>query len=286
MDIPFLGATSGIARSTLAGPSYRRVTRGVFVRADAPDDTLTRVRAALLISPAAVICGRTAAVLLGLPVDDDGKVHLCLGQTAPRSERPLIRVHRLDIAADEATTQSGIALTTGPRTLSDLAATMKPRLGFEELVAVADVVLRGHGHRALDEAVERAWGRPGVVRLCELVQLADAGADSPAETRMRLRLHAAGFTGLRHGVVVRDAWGTLLSEPDLADPEARVAVQHDGAHHFTDAARSAFDVARDERTRADGWEVVVSTVHDDRYPEQLVAKVAAAYARSARLRAS
>jgi hypothetical protein len=101
---------------------------------------------------------------------------------------------------------------------------------------------------------------------------------------MRLRLHAAGFVGLRHGAVVRDAAGGWLAAPDLADEHARVAVQHDGFVHFTDARRRRNDVARDELCRAAGWEVVVSTAVDDRNPAELVGKVAAAYLRSARQR--
>jgi hypothetical protein len=116
------------------------------------------------------------------------------------------------------------------------------------------------------------------------VPLLDKGADSPAETRARLRLHAAGFVALRHKVVVRDAAGGWLGEPDLADEVARVAVQHEGAIHFEKGARQRMsDVARDEVVRQEDWQVVASTAKDDARPELLVAKVTSAYRRAAKL---
>jgi Ribonuclease G/E len=100
-----------------------------------------------------------------------------------------------------------------------------------------------------------------------------------------LRLHAAGFTALRHGVVVRDRSGGWLAEPDLADEVARVAVQHDGDVHRRAGARQwQHDVDRDEFTRAHGWQLVVATAEDDRRPYLLVEKTAAAYRRAAALR--
>ena len=65
-----------------------------------------------------------------------------------------------------------------------------------------------------------------------VLPLLDPGSCSPAERRARLRLHDAGFTALRHGVVVRDRAGGWLAEPDLADELAKVAVQHDGLVHL------------------------------------------------------
>ena len=114
--------------------------------------------------------------------------------------------------------------------------------------------------------------------------LLDPGSDSPAETRARLRLHAAGFTALQHKVVVRDIGGGWLGEPDLADPLAKVALQHEGAIHFEKGERQRRkDIDRDEVVREEDWQVVSSTALDDAEPDRLIRKVTSAYQRAAKL---
>jgi hypothetical protein len=89
---------------------------------------------------------------------------------------------------------------------------------------------------------------------------------------------------LVHGVVIRDQAGGWLSEPDLADEVAMVAVQHDGLVHLVGSVEQRrTDLHRDELSRQAGWQVVVSTALDDRQPRLLIAKVAAAYHRAALL---
>jgi hypothetical protein len=276
----FLGSASELTPQRLRGKGYERLSRDLYVLRGAEIDLRCRCEALKLALPDAIPCLLTAALLQKLPVTDDGRLHLARGRTAARSERADVKVHRIPIEADELLDLDGLEVADGPRTFVDLAA----RLDLEQLVAVGDVVLRRYGPEALQDAVERRPRRKGIPRAREALPLLDAAADSPAETRARLRLHAAGFTALRHGVVVRDDGGGWLSAPDLADETAKVAVQHDGVVHLTDdAERRRRDLQRDEVTRQAGWQVVVSTALDDRRPELLVDKVAAAYRRSARL---
>jgi hypothetical protein len=192
-----------------------------------------------------------------------------------------VKVHRYLLADDEVFEQDGLLVTTGPRTLADLS----PYLPHEALAAVGDVVLRGWGAESVAESVRRSRRRPGYGRLLRVVPVLDPGSDSPAETRGRLRLHAAGFTALRHKVTVTDAHGGWLAVPDLADPEARVAWQYDGVEHFRpgDEARRRKDVERDELVREQGWQVVVSTSVDDMQPTRLIRKMTQAYLRAAQL---
>lgn len=278
MVTPFRGSTSNHTHDSLQSRRFVRLARDVYAETDGEPQLAVRAAAVPLVFPEAVVCLQTAAVLQGLPVDDDGCVHYCRGMVQPRTERPQWRSHRLDIAADEVIEIGGIRLTDGPRTWSDLAS----ELTLEQLVAVGDVVLRRYGGKALDEAVRRSWGRPGVVRMREALPLLDPGAASPAESRTRLRLHRAGFVALEHKVKVLDEAGGWLAEPDLADRAARVAVQHDGWVHFEKGPRRQHDVDRDELTRLQDWELVVSTKKDDRDPDLLIEKVTAAYYRAAR----
>lgn len=276
MSAPLRGSTSGLSKQQLRAKRYTRVTHDVYV--EGPVDVLAQVRAVQLVHPDAVICGETAARLQRLPVDDDGLVHFCRGQLAPRSERPEWKTHRLDLEPDEVFLVHGVRVTTGPRTWTDLA----PRLDAESLVSIGDVVLRRWGQDPLAEAVRRSWGRAGVVLLRDVLPLLDPGADSPAESRARMRLHRAGFTGLRPGLSIVDEAGEWLASPDLADELARVAVQHDGEIHFSKGPQQRrHDVDRDDLSRSVGWEVVVSTATDDAKPDRLLSRVASAYFRAA-----
>jgi very-short-patch-repair endonuclease len=242
-----------------------------------------RTTGALLTLPDAVPCSLTSALLQQLPVDDDGLIHLARARTAARATRAGVKVHRMPVDADEQIDLDGLVVADGPRTFVDLAA----KLNLEQLVAVGDVVLRRFTREALTAAVVRRARRPGIVLARQALPLLDPGSASPAETRARLRLHAAGYTELVHGVVIRDQAGGWLAEPDLADEVAKVAVQHDGAVHFEGGLEQRrADLHRDELSRQHGWQVVVSTAIDDRQPHLLLAKVAAAYERATRLRAS
>lgn len=279
---PFLGSTSGLTPQRLRARRYRHLSRDLYVvrgELTEREELLVRVRAAVLAMPGAVPCRQTAALLVRLPVDDDGLVHLARGRGAAWSARPGVAVHRLVVAPDERLLVQGLEVTDGPRTFVDLAAD----LPLEDLVAVGDVVLRRYGRAPLLAAVAAAEGRSGVRLARTAVALSDAGADSPAETRARLRLHAAGFLGLQHGVVVTDSAGGWLAAPDLADPVARVAVQHDGLVHLQgDPDQRRADVMRDELSRQSDWQVVVATARDDRQPHLLIDRVADAYRRNAR----
>lgn len=281
VSVPFLGSASDLTPQRLRSKRYLRLSRDLYVPAETAVDLRTRTSAAVLALPDAVPCLSTAGALQKLPVDDDGIVHLARGGRAARSERTDVRVHRCPVADDERLDLDGLVVTDGPRTYVDLAG----RLGLEALVAVGDVVVRRYGVEALQAAVDRRARRPGLPLARHALTLADPGADSPAETRARLRLHAAGFVALRHGVVVRDEDGGWLAEPDLADEQARVAVQHDGVVHLLgDPQQRRQDLQRDELTRQADWQVVVSTALDDRRPHLLVAKVADAYRRASLLR--
>ena len=277
---PFRGSTSDRSRQELRNSRFRRVSRDLYVLADIGLDLRDRVQAAQLVVPEAVPCLATAALLQKLPVDDGGVIHLARGRRGVITVRAGIEVHRLAVRDDELLDVLGLQVTDGPRTLADLSA----HLDLEALVAVGDVVLRRYGQPAVEQALHRAMGRPGVARLRQAVPLFDARSDSPAETRGRLRLHAAGFVEMQHGVTIHDEGGTWLVSPDLADEVARVALQHEGAIHFAKGERQRRkDVDRDEISRRSDWEVVVTTALDDAQPARMIDRVTAAYLRQARL---
>lgn len=277
-ESPFIGSTSSLTKQRLRARAFRRETRDVYVLAEQVPSLPLRTRALLLALPDAVASHSTAASLLALPVPRDPVVHLTRRTGRPVSERPGVRTHRRRLRPQDVFDLDGLRVTTPQRTWIDLSA----RLSTVPLVALGDAVARRVGVGALQEVADAATGLRGVVRARAALGLIDPGADSAAETAVRLVLHDAGFLGLRHQVNVYDADGAWIARPDLADPEARVAVQYDGLVHLeAGVERWRYDIDRDERTRAAGWQVVVLTARDLRAPELAVHKVRAAYARAA-----
>lgn len=275
---PFAGSRSGLTRQQLRARRYSRLARDVYLLVDRPVELVDRCRALQVAVPDAVVSHATAAVLLGLPVREEAAVHV----TRPAGRAPVRRAgvvpHVRDLGPEEVVVHAGVRLTTPVRTLLDVAASV----GGDDLVVLADAVARRVGVDRLRAQVGAAPRRRGLVRARAAVALADPGAESPAETRTRVLLHRAGFRGLRHGVVVTDVHGGWCSAPDLADPEARVAVQYDGLVHLERGARRwQSDIDRDELTRAAGWQVVVLTGRDLARPHLAVQKVGAAYERAA-----
>jgi hypothetical protein len=277
MSEPFRGSASRLSRQQLRAARYTRLHRDVYVLLPAEETLALRVDAALAAVPDAVVSHSTAARLLRLPVDDDKRVHLTRKPDAPASKHHGIRPHRAVLRAADICVREGRRITTPERTFLDLAAV----LGDVELVVLADAVTRMVGRERVERRLRRATGVRGVRRARAALLQADPLSDSPAETKTRLILHAAGFCRLRHGLDVicpLDGW---LARPDLADEDAKVAVQYDGLVHLgDDPERRRMDIDRDEDLRRHGWQVVVLTAVDLRDPARMVAKVRAAYDRA------
>ncbi|MEV1145943.1 DUF559 domain-containing protein [Micromonospora sp. NPDC049799] len=107
---------------------------------------------------------------------------------------------------------------------------------------------------ALAATAEQYAGRPGGRRAAWLFSLADAGAQSPPESHLRLRLVLAGLPRPVTQHPVRLPSG-LVVHPDLAWPEHRVAVEYDGQWH-AEADRLHVDRARLNALVAAGWLVL------------------------------
>ena len=105
----------------------------------------------------------------------------------------------------------------------------------------------------LETLVLGGGGRWGVTRVRRAFGLIDPRAESPPESRVRVALVLAGLTPVPQYDV--HSGGEFLGRVDLAFPEARVAVEYEGAYHFEDG-QIVRDDARYERLRAVGWTVI------------------------------
>jgi very-short-patch-repair endonuclease len=182
--------------------------------------------------------------------------------SVPSAERfgPIagLRVRRVvSLPPEDITTVGRNRCTTGLRTALDIAR-------FEDLpesVVALDVLLaRGIAYQhELREALAVLAGR-GVRRASRAVELADARAESQPESRLRVALALGGLHPVPQ-FTVRDAEGRFIARVDLAFPEARVAVEYDGAWHGTDGQLRK-DRRRLNALVREGWVVLHVTAAD------------------------
>lgn len=189
--------------------------------------TAVRARAALaVVGVDAVAALHTAADLLGFGVLDDGMTHLAAVPGADCAPRPGLRVHAVLDALDRVTVVAGVPCTSAERTAVDLAR----RVGRLDALAVLDAALRSGRCTtgSLTAEVDRHAGRRGVVQARELVPLADARAESPMESRLRLRVLDGGLPGPELQWRLPES-GVQRYRLDLAWPGRRVGAEYDGA---------------------------------------------------------
>jgi hypothetical protein len=212
----------------------------------------------------AVVCGRTAARLWGLPLIDD---HDPATESFQHNEHDVVtrrhhtgpvvgadfRLHRrqLKLESDDVTFHpSGLVLTTPARTIRDIAAIVSP----DALVCALDQALRREliGWGELDAEAARAKGSRQGPRLRAAIALADGIAESPAETLARLLLKPH-FPGLRPQVKVLDRRGELVAVLDFLVDELKLAVEVDGKANHAGELMVAKDRRRDHRTERLGY---------------------------------
>ena len=244
--------------------------RGVYADAGYELDAEQRAWAAVLAAGGAedgpdgrrlraVVSGRTAARLWRIPlVDDEDPAtgaddhrldDVAVDRNLGRQERGgrCLVPQRLRLVRDDVVRlPSGLWVTTPARTLLDCALLLNP----EALVCALDAAL--HCRLVQPSSLEPPYRRPGSALLRSAVALADARAESPAETLTRLLL-LPRLPGLEPQVEVFDDAGRTVARFDLGDRDARFAVEADGKAGHAGAQMVAKDRRRDRRTGALGW---------------------------------
>lgn len=164
------------------------------------------------------------------------------------------------IDPDEICVVDGMRVTTPERTALDLAR----RYPSDTAVIAIDALARATGLALADVArlAERYRGRRGLPRVRTVLELVDAGAESPRETWLRLLVVRAGFPRPRTQLPVYDEFGCLIGIVDLGWEELRIAMEYEGAHHRLDARVFARDIRRMEALQERGWVVLRVTAED------------------------
>jgi hypothetical protein len=252
---------AGLTREQLRSKRWNAPFRGVYQPRETPPTLAAQCQAlARLLPPEAAFTGITAARLRSwwLPA---GATSAPLHITVPPDRlitRPGVRSTRRVLDESDVIDVGGLRVTSGLRTLRDLAADWS----LIDLVMMADAALR-FGHCTSNEwAVAAALsGGRGVCTLRRATTLTDARSESPMETVLRLLIVIPGLPAPLLQAILRDECGGWLAQVDLLAPDGLSVLEYDGASHET-GARHDSDVRRWRMLRRHGFEVFPYTKRD------------------------
>ena len=261
-----LGLSRRRLRKMCADGRVRRVLYGVYLREDVPLTHEVKLSAAaLVISPHAVVCDRTAAWIWGVDVFRLRELVVVPPlETFVLRGRGRIRRDQTwggerDLTPDDWVEVGSIKVTTPVRTALDLGCGLNRR----DALAAMDALARSHGFSRADLAKQlpRFRRRRGVVQLRELVPLVRVEAESMRESWTRLALHDFGLPEPELQWWIEIA-GVPTYRLDLAYPRARIAIEYDGRDHHSSPSDRARDETRRAWLRAHGWIVIVVSSDD------------------------
>jgi very-short-patch-repair endonuclease len=263
-------AEGAITAKQLRERSYRRLVQGVYADPALPLDHMLRCAGvALLLPEGTAIGGHSAAAWHGAPFARPHDPVTVLRPPGVLWKGPRgVRAHRTELAGRDVELRDGVPVTTALRTAWDVAALESTGTA----VAALDAMVRGGAvdQDALAAMVDRGAGRWGVAKVRRAVALVDPRAESAPESRVRVALALAGVAAVPQFEV--RVGPVFIARVDLAWPEARLAVEYEGAHHF-EGAQIVRDDARLARLKAAGWRVIRLSATDLRDLDSVVARV-------------
>jgi hypothetical protein len=274
---PFVGTEAldaGTVTDHRLRSSYLAIHRNVYVPRNAQLTATDKAIAAWLFSRRrAVVAGISAAALNGTSwIDPNLPAEL---NRSGRDKVDGIVLHSDALADDETCIVDGIPATTPARTAFDIGR----RPGLEVAIIRLDALMQATGLKSsdIDLLVERHAGARGIVQLRNAISLADAGAESPQETRTRLLLVAAGMPRPTTQIEVCDVDGCFVARLDMGWRQYKVGVEYDGAQHCTDIRQRSRDIDRMAELDALKWAIVrVSSEMLRHRPATVVSRVRSA----------
>jgi hypothetical protein len=247
-----LGLATGAINLRIANGRLHRLHRGVYAVGHLMlTDEGFWMAAVLAAGSGTVLSHHAAASLWGMRRTASRVIDV----TAPTQHqaRPGIRFHCSRLPVDEVTTKDGIAVTTVPRTLFDLAAV----LSLDQLRrAVNEAEIRRlWDPLSLHDLLKRHPRRPGAGSVRAVLATPGAGITrNDIEERFLGLLDRAGLPRPATNVPLR--LGARFIEPDCMWRDERLIVELDGyGTHHTRAAYEN-DRARDRELTASGWRVM------------------------------
>ncbi|HYJ70478.1 MAG TPA: hypothetical protein VEX15_22730 [Nocardioidaceae bacterium] len=258
------GLSERALRRALESGAVWRVLKSVYADVSVPDCLETRARAIALIRPRETAVGRqTAAWLSGLDVLPPGRsvvdepIRLIVAPDVTPPRLPGCRSYQAPLPESDMVEQHGVTRTTDLRTALDLGRFCQR----EQAVASLDAFLHS-GRVSLIEL----WQRASMlvrVRNCRILRAnlsdADAGAESYAESVLRVVYVDGGLPRPETQIAVSDRSGALIGFLDLGWLRYRVGAEYDGEEgHDTDEQREHDERRRATMRREDDWVVAVA----------------------------
>ncbi|MEU2612341.1 type IV toxin-antitoxin system AbiEi family antitoxin domain-containing protein [Micromonospora sp. NPDC007271] len=269
------GFSRGQIRHLARSGRWIRVARGCFVPTPELDVTtlrLARIRAAVSsLGPGAVVVLDTAAGLHRIGgLRPTSAIHVSVPIDCPRPQRPTdpdLVVHQLTLEPNDVSSLAGIPITTPIRTVADVI------LRVDRYAAVC-VLDSGLNRRLLTETKLSAIPsliarRRGAVAARRCLAEADGRAQSPLETRVRLRCVDGVVPPDALQLEVRDEDGYLLGVGDLGWRRARVIAEADGRDPHRTPQAVYEDRVRQNRLVNAGWTVLRFTWSDTLRPDYI-----------------
>ena len=253
-------------RAHLAAGTARRLLRGVYVAASAPDTLSLRLAGlALVVDEAQVVTDGTAAwVHAGDSVLAPGE-HLALqppnvfdARRGHRMRRPGVRSGQRDLLETDVVEMGGVRVTTPVRTATDVARLQHGQRALASL----DGLLRETDLTKEEIAADlpRFRGFRGIVQARQVVPWADGRSDSYGESASRYGwLTTPGLPPPQLQVPVEVAGHVFYL--DLADEALTIGVEYDGERwHGPD--RAVHDDWRRSLIAEIGWLLIVLRKHN------------------------
>jgi hypothetical protein len=279
-------------RSAVGTGRLRRLRRGAYVEPDGSDDDLVRQHRQLIAAtlrqghPGAVVSHGSSAVLHGpaVPRSALGCVHLTRNRHGGGQRRAWLQVHGHLLPDEHVTEIDGIATTTLPRTVVDLACS----LPLTDAIAVGDGALRlGAAPGELASVLTEVGARRGVATARRALELLDGRSESYGESVSRVLMLERGLAGLVPQQLIRDERGVVVARVDFAWPERGVIGEFDGRVKYGRALAPGQEpemVLWREKVREDllrdlGWQVVRWIWADLDDPRAWFARLDRAFAR-------
>lgn len=271
-----LGGRVALDRALGQG-TWQRVFRGTYARGEVADDLSLRAAAAHRLLPTrSLVADRCLLWLLGVDVLPPGPsvLEVVVPREAVVPRRAGVRARSAALPVADRRMLGRLPVLRPARAVGDLLC----RLPLAEAVVVADAVQ----HAGLVSRPEIALqfdahvGLRGVQQARRVLDLSDARAESPPESRVRLLLVLGGLDPTPQLEVFddEDRW---LARVDLGFKAARVAVEFDGREVHLQGAAFVTERRRQNALLAAGWLVLRYTAGDLRdRPAAILAEVRAA----------
>lgn len=291
-ELADFGVARAAIRSMVSRGTLMPLRRATYARTDLASKVLDRpggnralrIAAALAAAgPGVVASHHDAAHMYRLdllePPPDAVSLTMPPALTARRSARPGINLHYASLPPSHIALRDKVPVTTVPRTVLDLGRTLPFRAG---VVTADSALFRGWTTKAdLLSAIDAMAHWPGVDRARQVVDFADAKAESPFESIARVAFYDWGLPAPELQVVV-GADGEVIARVDFYWRQHATIAEADGALKYANPDRARQQLERDARLRTAGFEVVHFTWRDlHTNPNMVMWRIIAAFHRQA-----